>query len=42
MNFNKIDNLQNQKSSKLTVTWVPRDDRRRVNVDDPEDELESF
>ena len=42
MNFNKIDNLRNQKSSKLTVTWVPRDDRRRVNVDDPEDELESF
>ena len=41
MNFNKIDNLRNDKSSKLTVTWVPRD-RRRVNEDDPEDELESF
>ena len=37
----KIDNMRNHKSSKLTVTWVPRD-RCRVNVDDPEDELESF
>lgn len=39
--LSKIDNMRNHKSSKLTVTWVPRD-CCRVNVDDPEDELESF
>ena len=41
MILHKIGNMLNQKSTTLTVTWVPRD-RRRVNVDDPEDELESF